>query len=84
MPGGHNFRSSKMLLGVKCYDVKAELVIFLLKQLIYLKSIPHNVFNSLQGLFGQRGGICHFAKIRATFHSLFYSCCRPLIVVVVV
>lgn len=24
MPGGHNFRSSKMLLGLKCCDVKGS------------------------------------------------------------
>lgn len=70
-----------MLLGAKCRGVKAErrslffhlaLSLFL-KQLFYLKWISLGALNSLRGLFGQAERSRHFAKIRATFHSLLYA-----------
>lgn len=56
---------------LRCESRAKELVIFLLKQLFYLKGLPHKVFNSLRGLFGQKERSRHFAKIKAIFHSLF-------------
>ena len=82
IPGGHNFRrSEKMLLGVKCCDVKAEqrsLLFFVLKQLFYLKGISLKVFNSLRGLFGQAERTSHFVRIKAIFILCFTPAVGPL------
>lgn len=56
---------------------------FSLKAAVLFKRDFTQVFNSLQGLFGQAKRIRHFAKIKAIFHSLFYSSCRAPVVVIV-